>query len=89
MKRLTHEDGFEWYRTQNQNRKIYEKLKYYEDLEEQGGLVEVTRCKDCKCFEEVPNTFNYYFCKRFGGLVSENDYCSRSTVELRELELES
>ena len=36
MKRLTHEDGFEWYRTRNQNREIYEKLKYYEDLEEQG-----------------------------------------------------
>lgn len=40
MKRLTHEDGFEWYRTQNQNRKIYEKLRYYEDLEEQGKLAE-------------------------------------------------
>ncbi len=38
MRRLTCEDGFEWYRTQNQNRKIYEKLKYYEDLEEQGLL---------------------------------------------------
>lgn len=38
MKRLTHEDGFEWYRTRNQNREIYEKLKYYEDMEEQGLL---------------------------------------------------
>lgn len=38
MKRLTHEDGFEWYRTRNQNREIYERLKYYEDMEEQGKL---------------------------------------------------
>lgn len=38
MRRLTCEDGFEWYRTRNQNREIYEKLKYYEDMEEQGKL---------------------------------------------------
>ena len=40
MRRLTCEDGFEWYRTRNQNKEIYEKLKYYEDLEEQGILAE-------------------------------------------------
>ena len=38
MRRLTCEDGFEWYRTRNQNREIYERLKYYEDLEERGKL---------------------------------------------------
>lgn len=40
MRRLTCEDGFGWYRTRNQNREIYEKLKYYEDMEEQGKLID-------------------------------------------------
>ena len=39
MNRLTCENSFDYYRTKNQNRKIYERLKYYEDLEETGTLV--------------------------------------------------
>ena len=31
-------------------KQILEKLAHYEDLEEQGRLIEVVRCKDCKFF---------------------------------------
>jgi hypothetical protein len=41
-----------------------------------ADVVEVVRCKDCKCFELMTSN-NQYFCNRFGGYVTENDYCSR------------
>ena len=81
MKRLTHEDGFEWYRTQNQNRKIYEKLKYYEDLEEQGRLIEQKHgqwnynkyrqmyCSNCGEYPEIAVEWNY--CPNCGAKMNE------------------
>lgn len=63
----------------------YYKLKHYEDLEEQGRLIEVVKCKDCSCFEEITAAYNYYFCNRYGGIVTENDYCSRAEAKLKEL----
>ena len=73
-----------WYKNCHE-RLIFERLKYYEDLEEQGRLVEVVKCKDCICFEEITNAYNYYFCNRYGGIVTENDYCSRAEIKLEEL----
>lgn len=52
MKRLTHEDGFEWYRTRNQNREIYERLKYYEDMEEQGKL-KILPCAEIELLNRI------------------------------------
>lgn len=67
------------------SRQMHEKLSHYEDLEEQGRLIEVVKCKDCSCFEEITNAYNYYFCNRYGGIVTENDYCSRAEAKLKEL----
>ena len=66
-------------------RDAFNKLAHYEDLEEQGRLIEVVKCKDCSCFEEITAAYNYYFCNRYGGIVTENDYCSRAEVKLKEL----
>lgn len=73
-----------WYKNCHE-RQIFEKLKHYEDLEEQGRLIEVVKCKDCSCFEEITAAYNYYFCNRYGGIVTENDYCSRAEAKLEEL----
>lgn len=73
------------YKNSCMHRKVYEKLAHYEDLEEQGRLIEVVKCKDCSCFEEITDAYNYYFCNRYGGIVTENDYCSRAEAKLKEL----
>lgn len=62
-----------------------EKWDKWLDLEEQGRLIEVVKCKDCSCFEEITDAYNYYFCNRYGGIVTENDYCSRAEAKLKEL----
>lgn len=62
-----------------------EELKHYKDLEEQGRLIEVVKCKDCSCFEKITAAHNYYFCNRYGGIVTENDYCSRAEAKLKEM----
>ena len=78
MKRLTHEDGFEWYRTPNQNREIYEKLKYYEDMEEQGKLVLYPRNAYCIVGNEVRKGFvlevTYCVCRKPLYTVRYDDY---------------
>lgn len=35
--------------------------------------------------ERLTDIYNYYFCHRFGGIVTENDYCSRAETKLEEL----
>lgn len=42
-----------------------------------ADVVEVVRCKDCKCYEEMKSE-NACFCNKFGGYVTEHDYCSRA-----------
>lgn len=42
-----------------------------------ADVVEVVRCKDCKCYEEMQSE-NACFCNKFGGYVTEHDYCSRA-----------
>ncbi len=41
-----------------------------------NDVVPVLRCKECKNYEHM-SCNNQYFCNRFGGYVTENDYCSR------------
>ena len=41
-----------------------------------ADVVEVVRCKNCKCYEHMSSN-NQYFCNKYGGYVNENDYCSR------------
>ena len=54
--------------------RLYEKLQLYEDLEEQGRLIEVIRCDDC-CHQQ--------YCKQAQYLGTDG-YCSKA--ELKELE---
>ena len=57
------------------------KLAHYEDLEEQGRLIEVVRCKDCtRCWKDT--IYNRLICE--GHIVQPNDYCSYA--KLKELE---
>lgn len=35
------------------------------------------RCKDCKHYE-FSTAFSKHFCNEYGGVVTENDYCSRA-----------
>lgn len=44
-------------------RKVWERLKHYEDLEEQGQIVYVVRCKDCKHRQSC-------------NLMIDDDFCS-------------
>ena len=39
-----------------------------------ADVVDVVRCKDCKCFEDIQAA---HFCNKFGGFVTKEDYCSR------------
>lgn len=55
-------------------RLMYVKLKHYEDMEEQGRLIEVIRCDDC-CHQQ--------YCKQAQYLGADG-YCSKA--ELKELE---
>ena len=56
------------------NLAIINKLAHYEDLEEQGRLIEVIRCDDC-CHQQ--------YCKQAQYLGTDG-YCSKA--ELKELE---
>jgi hypothetical protein len=60
-----------------------EKLAHYEDMEEQGRLIEVIRCKDCaNCGEDT--MFNVLYCQRDGYEVEPEHYCG--FAKLKELE---
>lgn len=59
--------------------KAIQKLAHYEDLEEQGGFVEVTRCKDCrwKHYTEGGNLW----CDILDAIFDENYFCSFGETE--------
>ena len=40
-------------------------------------VVEVVRCKNCKNYELMKSN-NSHFCNKFGGYVTEDDFCSRA-----------
>lgn len=50
-------------------------IGFVEDLPT-ADVVPVVRCKDCENYEYMSSN-NLYFCDKFGGYVTENDYCSR------------
>ena len=43
-----------------------------------ADVVEVVRCRDCKCCEErgTANYLPFYYCLRIDSSVKANDYCS-------------
>ena len=51
--------------------------KVVEKLLAKGDFVEVVRCKDCKDYELMKSN-NAHFRNKFGGYVTEEDFCSRA-----------
>ena len=69
--------------------KPIDKLAEYETAEEQGLLVEVIRCKDCKHFCGGGLWDNGHWCGRTArpgecDRVTENDFCSKAESALAE-----
>ncbi|MGN1167174.1 MAG: hypothetical protein ACI4S2_12205, partial [Lachnospiraceae bacterium] len=54
------------------------KLKHYEDLEEQGRLAEIIRCKNCirHSDECVEGAEGISWCDEHERLTDDDDYCS-------------
>lgn len=53
-------------------KKAIEKLKYYEDLEEQEEIVKIVKCKDC----DIPHS-KWTGCPKLNGLITPPDfYCA-------------
>ena len=52
--------------------------KVVEKLLAKGDFVEVVRCKDCENYELMKSN-NTHFCNKFGGYVTEKDFCSRGS----------
>lgn len=52
--------------------------KVIEKLLAKGDFVEVVRCKDCENYELMKSN-NTHFCNKFGGYVTEKDFCSRGS----------
>lgn len=47
--------------------------RYIDAFAPTADVVEVVRCKDCKFFCRG----NRCYCEEFGGIVTEEDFCSR------------
>ena len=66
---------------------IYEafvKLAHYEDLEEQGRLVKIIRCKDC--IRHGDEHIGAGWCYEHEHLTNDDDYCSYAVGRLAEME---
>lgn len=61
------------------------KLAHYEDLEEQGRLVEVIRCKDCIRYGDE-YVVGAGWCDEHEHLTNDDDYCSYAVGRLSEME---
>lgn len=61
------------------------KLAHYEDLEEQGKLVEVIRCKDCIRYGDE-YVVGAGWCDEHEHLTNDDDYCSYAVAKLAEME---
>lgn len=68
--------------------KAIRKLARYEDLEEQGGLIEVIRCKDCirHSDEYEVGADGISWCDEHERLTDDDDYCSYAVAKLAEME---
>ncbi len=60
------------------------KLAHYEDLEEQGKLAEVIRCKDC--IRHGDEHIGAGWCDEHERLTDDDDYCSYAVGRLSEME---
>jgi len=58
-----------------------EKLARYEDLEEQGILVYVVRCKDCRHAEPSGRYGRIFWCNEYRTLVTESNFCKLGVLE--------
>lgn len=67
------------------NNKILEKLAHYEDLEEQGRLIEVTRCRNCTRHENSSSTEGFGWCDEYECITADDGYCSRAVDKMAEL----
>ena len=79
MERLTKREGKHTIRIGNEWRRhdpVWDKLAYYEDLIEQGVLVEVTSCKDCTRRDEYCGMGEHKWCNLWKGVTGPNDFCS-------------
>lgn len=56
---------------------ISEAIKFVKELPA-ADVVKVVRCKDCENYELMKSN-NTHFCNKFGGHVTEKDFCSRCT----------
>lgn len=65
-----------------------DKLAHYEDLEEQGRLIEVIRCKDCIRHgdEYIAGADGISWCDEHERLTDDDDYCSYAVGKLSEME---
>lgn len=65
-----------------------DKLAHYEDLEEQGRLIEVIRCKNCirKSDEYIAGADGISWCDEHERLTDDDDYCSYAVGKLAEME---
>lgn len=61
------------------------KLAHYEDLEEQGKLAEVIRCKDCIRYGDE-YVVGAGWCDEHEHLTNDDDYCSYAVARLAEME---
>lgn len=67
---------------------VIEKLAHYEDLEEQGRLVEVVTCKECKYYKKDTSNINNPcgYCEIIPAVRYENEYCSLAEAKMDEVE---
>lgn len=92
--------GYEWTRTEQERENIkrywehkqtaewLKELQHYKDLEEQGGLIEVIRCKDCirHSDEYEVGADGISWCDEHERLTDDDDYCSYAVAKLAEME---
>ena len=62
-----------------------DKLAHYEDLEEQGRLVKVIRCKDCIRYSDE-YVVGAGWCDEHEHLTNDDDYCSYAVGRLSEMD---
>ena len=67
------------------NEDCINKLGHYEDLEEQGRLAEVIRCKDCIRYGDE-YVVGAGWCDEHEHLTNDDDYCSYAVGRLAEMD---
>ena len=65
-----------------------EELRRYKDLEEQGRLIEVIRCKNCirHSDEYIAGADGISWCDEHEHLTDDDDYCSCAVAKLAEMD---